>query len=375
MPDTLSARVPDASPDARDAVRPGRSRAPRLMSGPATALLLTILACALAAVMVLGIAVGSVNLPPGQVWNVLWAHLSGRAADPLLDQVVWEIRTPRVLLAALAGAGLSVAGVALQALVRNPLAEPYILGVSSGASLGAVLVPWLGGTALGGLIGSLGVTGAAFTAALLSSLVVYLLAQRAGRLLDSRLVLAGVAVGYLCTAATTFVQLQLDPAELQGMMFWLMGSVAGASWDDLGLPALLIAACLACPLPQARALNALLTGEEAATGIGVSVPALRVALLVIGSLLTAAVVGVVGGIGFIGLMVPHMVRFVVGGDHRRVLPVALLAGAVFLVLVDLAARIADRPNELPVGIFTTGLGVPFFLWLLRRRAGGGGDAS
>ncbi|MBE1593414.1 FecCD family ABC transporter permease [Nonomuraea angiospora] len=244
--------------------------------------------------------------------------------------------------------------------------------MSSAASLGAVLVPALGSAVLAG---TLGITGAAFAAALLSALLVYVLAQRAGRLLDSWLVLTGVAVGYLCAAATTFVQLQLNPTELQGMMFWLMGSVAGASWADLGVPALIVVCCLAWLSLQARALNALLAGEEAAIAVGVPVAVLRIGLLVAGSLLTATVVSVVGGIGFIGLMIPHMARFVVGADHRRVLPVSLLAGALFLVLVDLAARIADRPNELPVGIFTTGLGVPFFLWLLRRRSSGGTDAA
>lgn len=357
--------------------RPEPSRRPHLISGPATGLLLAALTAGLVAALAAGISIGSVNLSLGQVWGVVWAHLTGRAAqaDPLLGQVVWDIRTPRALLAALAGAGLAMAGVALQALVRNPLADPYVLGVSSAASLGAVLVPALGGTALGGLTGVLGVTGAAFTAALLSALLVYVLAQRSGRLQNSWLVLTGVAVGYLCTAGTTFVQLQLSPSELHGVMFWLMGSVAGASWEDLGVPALLILSCLAWLASQARALNALLAGEEAATAVGVPVAALRIGLLVAGSLLTATVVSVVGGIGFIGLMIPHAVRFVVGADHRRVLPVSLLAGATFLVLVDLAARTADRPNELPVGVFTTALGVPFFLWLLRRRARGGTDAA
>ncbi|WP_431907917.1 FecCD family ABC transporter permease [Nonomuraea jabiensis] len=356
------------------ATRAAPSRRPHLVSGPATGLLLAALVVALVAALVVGISVGSVNLPLGQVWAVVWAHLTGRGAqaDPLLSQVVWDLRTPRALLAALAGAGLSVAGVALQSLVRNPLADPYVLGVSSAASLGAVLVPALGSAVLAG---TLGVTGAAFAAALLSALLVYVLAQRAGRLLDSWLVLTGVAVGYLCAAATTFVQLQLNPTELQGMMFWLMGSVAGASWADLGVPALIVVCCLAWLSLQARALNALLAGEEAAIAVGVPVAVLRIGLLVAGSLLTATVVSVVGGIGFIGLMIPHMARFVVGADHRRVLPVSLLAGALFLVLVDLAARIADRPNELPVGIFTTGLGVPFFLWLLRRRSSGGTDAA
>ncbi|MGP3918594.1 FecCD family ABC transporter permease [Nonomuraea sp. 10N515B] len=353
---------------------PRASRRPHPISGPTTGLLLAALIVALVAALVVGISIGSVSLPLDQVWGVVWAYLTGRGAqaDPLLSQVVWEIRTPRALLAALAGAGLSVAGVALQALVRNPLADPYVLGVSSAASLGAVLVPALGSTALAG---TFGVTGAAFAAAVGSALLVYVLAQRAGRLLDSWLVLTGVAVGYLCAAATTFVQLQLNPTELQGMMFWLMGSVAGATWADLGVPALLIVCCLAWLVLQARALNALMAGEDAATAMGVPVAALRIGLLVAGSLLTATVVSVVGGIGFIGLMIPHMVRFVVGADHRRVLPVALLAGALFLVLVDLAARTADRPNELPVGIFTTGLGVPFFLWLLRRRAKGGSDVA
>ncbi|GAA1722108.1 iron ABC transporter permease [Nonomuraea bangladeshensis] len=344
------------------------------ISGPATGLLLTALVAALVAALVVGISIGSVSLPLGQVWGVVLAYLTGHGAqaDPLLGQVVWEIRTPRALLAALAGAGLSVAGVALQALVRNPLADPYVLGVSSAASLGAVLVPALGGTVVAG---TFGVTGAAFAAAVGSALLVYALAQRAGRLLDSWLVLTGVAIGYLCAAATTFVQLQLNPTELQGMMFWLMGSVAGATWADLGVPALLVVCCLAWLVLQARALNALTAGEDAAIAMGVPVAALRIGLLVAGSLLTATVVSVVGGIGFIGLMIPHMVRFVVGADHRRVLPVSLLTGALFLVLVDLAARTADPPNELPVGIFTTGLGVPFFLWLLRRRAKGGTDAA
>ncbi|GAA2582329.1 iron ABC transporter permease [Actinomadura fulvescens] len=341
---------------------------PHLVSGRMIGVLIVALAAALVLTTVAAISIGSVNLPFGAVWKVIGARLTGSGVgDPLRDQVVWDIRTPRVLVAALVGAGLSVAGVALQALVRNPLADPYILGISSGASLGAVLVVAFGATAVGGL----GVTGAAFATSILSVLAVYALAQRGGRLLDSRLVLIGVAVGYLCSAATTYLQLQVNPTELHGLMFWLMGSVAGATWSDLGVPAAVIAACTAFLLLQARNLNALMAGEDAAAGLGTSVAALRIALLVIGSLLTATAVSVVGGIGFVGLMVPHAARFLVGGDHRRVLPVALLMGALFLVAVDIACRTVDRPNELPVGIFTTGLGVPFFIWLLMRRRSGG----
>lgn len=346
-----------------------RSRGPHLVPGPATGVLTGGLAIALVAAILIAISIGSVTLPLQAVWSVLFAHLTGHTGhlDPLREQVVWGIRTPRVLLAALAGAGLSVAGVALQALVRNPLADPYVLGVSSGASLGAVLVVSYGSTALAGT----GVTGAAFGTALLTVFLVYLLAQRGGRLLDSRLLLAGVAVGYLCTSATSYIQLQVNPGELQGLMFWLMGSVAGASWPALGLPAGVVTVCMAYLLLQARNLNALTAGDDTAAGLGVSVQTLRITLLTAASLLTATIVSVAGGIGFVGLIVPHMARLLVGPDHRRMLPVAMLLGAVLLVLVDLATRTADRPNELPIGIFTTAIGVPFFLWLLRRRTPGG----
>jgi iron complex transport system permease protein len=345
-----------------------RSRGPHLVSGLATGVLNGGLAIVLVAALLVAISIGSITLPLGAVWEVLLGHLTGQTGhlDPLREQVVWDIRTPRVLLAALAGAGLSVAGLALQALVRNPLADPYVLGVSSGASLGAVLVVSYGSTALAGT----GVTGAAFGTALLTVLLVYVLAQRGGRLLDSRLLLAGVAVGYLCTSATSYIQLQVNPGELQGLMFWLMGSVAGSSWSALRLPAGVVALCLAYLLLQARNMNALTAGDDTAAGLGVSVQALRISLLTVGSLLTATIVSVAGGIGFVGLIVPHMARFLVGADHRRVLPVAMLLGSVLLVLVDLATRTADRPNELPIGIFTTAIGVPFFLWLLRRRSPG-----
>ena len=351
-------------PARRLAWRPTRRRrGPHLLSGIPVGVLLAALAVALVGAAAIGISLGSVNEPLGAVWRVVGAHVFHTGTtDPLRDQIVWQIRVPRVLLAAVAGAGLSVAGVAFQALVRNPLADPYILGVSSGASLGAV-----GIAVAGGVVGGLGQTGAAFVTALLTVVAVYLLAQRGGRLLDSWLVLAGIAVGYLCNGVTTYLQLRLNPTELQGMMFWLMGSLAGAKWSDLGLPTAVIVLCLAVLVAQGRRLNALSAGEDAAAGLGVPVAAQRALLLVIGSLLTASIVSVVGGVGFVGLMVPHMTRFAVGADHRRVLPVAALAGAVFLVLVDLVARTLNRPDELPVGLVTTVLGAPFFLWLLRRR--------
>jgi iron complex transport system permease protein len=296
------------------------------------------------------------------------AHLSGDpVADPLNEQIVWQLRVPRVLLAAVIGAALAVAGVALQGLVRNPLADPYVLGVTSGASVGAVLVLGAGWTVLAGVTVGAG----AFAGALVSLVVVFLLAQTGGRLSDTRLILAGVAVGYLATAATSLIQLRSDPNVVKGILFWIMGSVAGAKWTDLGAPTAAMAVCTAWLVLQARGLNALALGDDDAAALGVDVHRLRIGLLLVSSLLTATAVSVSGGVGFVGLMVPHAARLVVGADHRRLLPTSLLAGAVFLVLVDLATRTVDRPNEYPITVFTAALGAPFFLWLLRRHAAGG----
>lgn len=326
-------------------------------------LLVLLMVCVVAAV-----GLGTVTVGPGTVWRVVAGHLSGSPVDdPLNDQIVWQLRVPRVLLAAVIGAALSVAGVALQGLVRNPLADPYVLGVSSGASVGAVLVIGAGWTALVGVTVGAG----AFAGALVSLAVVFLLAQTGGRLSDTRLILAGVAVGYLATAATSLVQLRSDPNLVKGILFWLMGSVAGARWSDLGVPAVTMAVCSAWLVLQARGLNALALGDDDAAALGVDVHRLRIGLLVVSSLLTATAVSVAGGVGFVGLMVPHAARLVVGADHRRLLPTSLLAGAVFLVLVDLVTRTVDRPNEYPITVLTAALGAPFFLWLLRRSASGG----
>ena len=327
----------------------------------------TALVVLLVVAVVAAIGLGTVTVGPATVWRVVAGHLSGGAVtDPLNDQIVWQLRVPRVLLAAVIGAALAVAGVALQGLVRNPLADPYVLGVSSGASVGAVLVLGAGWAVLGGV----SVGGGAFAGALVSLVVVFLLAQTGGRLSDTRLILAGVAVGYLATAATSLVQLRSDPNLVRGILFWLMGSVAGARWSDLGVPAAAMVVCAAWLVLQARGLNALALGDDDAAALGVDVHRLRIGLLVVSSLLTATAVSVAGGVGFVGLMVPHAARLVVGADHRRLLPTSLLGGAVFLVLVDLATRTVDRPNEYPITVFTAALGAPFFLWLLRRNTSG-----
>ncbi|MFE0678108.1 FecCD family ABC transporter permease [Streptomyces sp. NPDC058867] len=317
--------------------------------------------------MIVAISIGAVNVPVGQVWSIVLHHVTGQGAtsDPATDQIVWNFRTPRVALAALVGAGLAVTGAVLQTLVSNPLADPIVLGFSYGASLGAVLVITLGGAALGGI----GVSGAAFVGALAAGVLVFALGRRAGRLAPTRLVLAGVAVGYVLLSATSFVQLQATPTELRTVMFWMLGSVAGAQWSQLPAVTVVVITCTALLTLFGKRLNALLAGDESATALGVDVNRLRALLLVISALLTGTVIAVAGSIGFVGLMIPHLVRLTLGADHRRLLPLTALLGAVYLVLVDLLSRTVNRPNELPLGILTALLGAPFFLWLLRRGKG------
>ncbi|MFC0598083.1 FecCD family ABC transporter permease [Streptomyces palmae] len=314
--------------------------------------------------MTVAISIGAVTVPLDQVWGIVWHHVSGAGApgDPVTDQIVWNFRTPRVVLAALVGAGLAISGVVLQAVVANPLADPYVLGVSSGASLGAVLVI----TLTTGTLGGIGVSSAAFLGAVAAVALVFVLGQKGGRLAPTRLVLSGVAVGYLFLAATSYLQLRATPTELRTVMFWMLGSVAGAKWDQLPIVTTVVLTTTVALTLFGRQLNALLVGDESATSLGIDVHRLRAVLLVLSSLVTGTVIAVAGGIGFVGLMIPHLVRLTTGADHRRLLPQAALVGAIYLVVVDLLSRTLDRPNELPLGILTALFGAPFFLWLLRR---------
>ncbi|PRH79045.1 ABC transporter permease [Streptomyces solincola] len=319
--------------------------------------------------MIVAISVGAVTIPIGDVWGVVLHHVTGAGgapADPALDQIVWNFRTPRVVLAAVVGAGLAVTGAVLQTVVSNPLADPVVLGFSYGATLGAVLVITLGG---GTLLAGFGVSAAAFLGAVAAGALVFALGQRRGRLAPVRLVLAGVAIGYVFLSATSYVQLQATPTELRTVMFWMLGSVAGATWDQVPAVTAVVLLTTALLALFGRRLNVLLAGDESATALGVDVNRLRAALLVLSALLTGTVIAVAGGIGFVGLMIPHLVRLTTGADHRRLVPLTALLGAVYLVLVDLLSRTLDRPNELPLGILTALLGAPFFLWLLHRSKG------
>jgi iron complex transport system permease protein len=323
---------------------------------------------AVAGIAGLAVSYGSVTVAPGEVWRVVAHHLApGLVAgvDPTVDQIVWRLRVPRVVLGLVVGAGLAVSGAALQALVRNPLADPYILGVSSGGAFGAVAMTLAGG---GLAAGALAVSGGAFAGALGTTLIVFVLARQFGRLEPTRLLLAGVALSYFATSGISFLVFRAnDPQAARSVLYWTLGSLSGATFDELTVPAVVCALGVGWLILYARQLDALAGGDQTAISLGVEVERFRLQLLVATSLVVGVLVAVVGAVGFVGLMVPHMVRLVVGASHRRLLPAAALVGALFLVLADLAARMVARPGEMPVGVVTAACGVPFFVVLLRRQ--------
>ena len=285
--------------------------------------------------------------------------------------ILFQLRLPRVLLAGMVGAGLAAAGALFQALFRNPMADPAIIGVSSGAAMGAIAAILAGaGTAIGGL----GVPVAAFAGALATGFLVYRLARLGPTIQVATLLLAGIAVAGMISAAMSLV-MTFSGEQIRTIYLWLLGGLSQAGWRPLGaaVPFVLIGAGVA--LFSAGDLNVTALGEERAAQLGVEVERFKRLMLGTGALLTAAAVSVAGVIGFVGLMTPHILRLVVGADHRRLLPASFLGGAAFMILADLAARSAVRPEEIPVGAITALLGGPFFLYLLRKQrkvAGGRG---
>ncbi|MGW0733139.1 FecCD family ABC transporter permease [Streptomyces sp. NPDC002851] len=309
------------------------------------------------------ITIGPAHIRVGDAWSAFGARLGLTASDlsPIRDGIVWNLRLPRTLLAAVCGAGLAVCGTVLQALLRNPLADPFVLGVSSGASTGAVLVVVLG---VGG--GALSVSGGAFIGAVCSFALVLLLSHTLGGTTD-RVVLCGVAAMQLFSALTSLVVLTSADAETtRGVLFWLLGSLGGVGWAEVWLCLAVLVVTSAVCLGYGRTLDAFAFGPEAAAALGVHVIRTRLVLLCVTALLTAALVSAAGAIGFVGLILPHAARAFVGPGHTRLLPVTALAGAVFLVWVDTLARTVLEPQEVPVGVMTSLIGVPAFVLVLYR---------
>lgn len=319
-----------------------------------------VLAALLALAAVLSATVGSVSLSPPELLGALGL---GPRADATARTIVLQIRLPRIALAATVGAALAGAGTVFQGLFRNPMADPYIIGVSAGAALGATAAIVLNVSFA--ILGVSAVTLLAFVGALLVTLLVYRLAWFRGDVVVEHLLLAGVAVGAFLAAIISALQL-LGGESLQQVLFWLMGGFSGRTWDHVGLAAPYVVAGFIVAAVLARDLNLLVLGDETARALGVQTNRVRALLIAAGSLMAAAGVAVSGLIGFVGLVVPHLMRLLVGPDHRRLLPVAALAGALLLLLADTVARTIAPPTEIPVGIVTAALGAPFFLFLLRR---------
>jgi iron complex transport system permease protein len=333
---------------------PGRSRTAAVIAGLAVVLALAIVA---------GVGFGAVPVSPGEVAGAVGRAITGKGGA-LSDAVVMELRLPRVLLAALVGAALALAGVLYQALFRNPLADPYILGVSSGAGLGATLAMYAFGSSYA--LRAIGVPAGAFAGAGLTMLLVVRLASRRGRIDPTSLLLAGMAVSYILSALTSFV-LVFDRESMTSVVFWMMGGLQNRSWEHVGTLAAMLAIGSVVPALYHRELDLMLLGDERAGQLGVPVERFKMVVLASASLVVAGAVSVSGLIGFVGLMTPHMVRLALGPRHRLLLPASVLAGAIVLVVADLLARVILAPVEIPVGIVTALAGGPFFLWILLRK--------
>lgn len=315
-----------------------------------------------AAVLAIGVSVGlgPVGLGPGEIA----AALRG-SGDAVAVTIVRELRLPRSVLAALVGGALALAGAVFQALLRNPLADPYVLGVSSGAGVGAVIAIALGLAAAS----RWSVPAGALAGALIAITIVLRIGTSVDRRPDIRiLLLAGVVAGTFFNACILLVLSLVEVEAFRSAMFWMMGGLSGATWWSVGFLAVVSAPACAGAIALARSFDLLAVGEETAEALGTPVPAVQRGAYLAASLLTAAAVVVAGGIGFVGLVVPHAVRMAWGGGHRLLLPASFLAGAAFLPLADTLARLAVAPAELPLGVVTAFIGVPFFLLLLRRQS-------
>ncbi|MFI6031203.1 FecCD family ABC transporter permease [Amycolatopsis magusensis] len=329
---------------------------------------IVVLSLVLLASVLAGIALGPTVVPLDDVLRYLQAALTGgriSQAEVTGYSIVWDVRAPRVLLAVVVGAGLAVVGVALQALVRNALAEPFVLGISSGASVGATAVVVFGVFAS---LGVLAMSVAAFLGALIATALVYLAARSALGLTPLRLVLTGVALAYAFQAVMSMIVfLAPNSQAAQTVLFWLLGSLGAASWQSLPIAAVAVVVTVVLLLRHSRPLDILSLGDETAASLGVDAAALRRGLFLLTAGATGLLVAVSGAIPFVGLVLPHVVRIVVGSSHRRVLAIAPPAGAIFLVWVDVLARVVVAPEELPLGVITALIGVPVFIVLMRRR--------
>ncbi len=322
------------------------------------------------------VTMGSVDISIKEVYEVILYKLfnigdSSIEAGAVAD-VVWLIRMPRIVLAIAVGAGLSVVGVVMQAIVKNPLADPYILGVSSGASLGATLAVVLG---IGSVFGSnsLGIMG--FIGAFGVSILVLMISNIGGRSNSIKLLLAGMALSSVCSSFSSFlVYISDDSQKLKTITFWLMGSLAGAKWNEIViiLPVIILGTIFF--ITQYRTLNLMLLGDEVSITLGTDLHKFRIIYLVITSLMIGLLVYVSGMIGFVGLIIPHIVRIIFGTDHKKIIPITALLGSIILICADVISRSLIKGTEIPIGIVISIIGAPLFVWLMiKKNYGFGGN--
>ena len=338
-----------------------------------TNFLLVLLGVISALSLLLAVGIGPVNVSPIVVAKILISKIPfvenfvDCSWQPLEFNIVMGLRLPRVILGMVVGASLAVCGVTMQALVRNHLAEPFILGVSSGASAFATLGMIFG---VFSFLGTFSLPISAFMGAFVTIILVYAISRVRGRINITQLLLSGVALSMIMDGVTSIIKLSAPNAlGIHNAEFWMSGSLAGAKWEYLGIPLVVLVICIFVLMINYRGLNLLLLGDESAGSLGINVRRLQKLLILVASLMTGVTVAVSGSIGFVGLMVPHFTRLIVGGDHKKVLPVSALLGGILVVWVDVVARMIIAPEELPVGILTAIIGGPVFIWLLRKNTG------
>ncbi|EOU1742811.1 iron ABC transporter permease [Clostridium perfringens] len=324
--------------------------------------------------IILGISFGAVDIPPYDVYRVFLYKVFGikignldEILNSTLFDIIWGVRMPRVLLGAFAGMALAMVGVIMQATIQNPLGDPYILGLSSGASLGATFSILIG---FSGVLSSFGAPLGAFLGALMASIFVYFLARIGGRITPFKMILAGMVISSICSSLTSLIIfLSKDNEGIRTVNFWMMGSLAGAEWSNIVLPIAISVIPLIYFFTQYRNLNLMVLGDETSITLGLNIEKHRKIYMILSSLITGVIVSVCGTIGFVGIMIPHIVRLIFGTDHKTLLPFSALVGAIFLIWADVIARCAIANMELPIGIITSVIGAPFLLWLMVKGTG------
>ncbi|MFV0598641.1 MAG: FecCD family ABC transporter permease [Bacteroidales bacterium] len=343
-------------------------------------LLLFTVASVLIISIILSVSVGQVHIPFGDSYYILLSKIMGRPINvsnitqPSFESIIWLIRTPRTLMAIFVGIGLSLCGVIMQTSVQNPLADPYILGVSSGASLGATFAILIG-FSFQGIFTSLGVSFWAFLGAFIAVIGVLTLSNIGGKITSVKLVLAGTIMNAILSALSNFIIYLSNNAEgIQSVTFWTMGSLTSSKWSNISLPAIVVTVTLLFFMTQGRILNTMMMGEDVAITLGIDVAFYRKIFLIITSFVTGVLVANCGIIGFVGLTVPHICRSLIGSDNKKLVPFSALFGATFLLIADIISRVIIDNTELPIGVVTSLIGAPIFMYILiKKNYGFGGQ--